>query len=92
MSHMVQMSGPMFHGGSPEQAHMMHAAQQGNMHPSYAMYIARMMYMNPQARPLLYIPFSLSPAPEILAFSACKRCSLCHVYPGHDVHEPTGKL
>ena len=46
----LQMTGPMLHGGSPDQAQMMHAAQQGHVHPPYAVYNPGMMYVGPQAR------------------------------------------
>ena len=39
----------MLHGGSPEQAQMMHPGQQGHVPPGYAMYNPGMMYVGPQA-------------------------------------------
>lgn len=47
------MLGPTVHAGSPEHAQMLHAAQQGHMHPAYAMYGPGMMYMGPQASTVL---------------------------------------
>ncbi|CAL5228112.1 g11188 [Coccomyxa viridis] len=44
----VPMTGAMPHGGSPEQAQMMHAGQQGHVPPGYAMYNPGMMYVGPQ--------------------------------------------
>ena len=44
----VQMGGPVAPVGSPDQAQMLAAAQQGFMHPGYAMYGPGMMCMGPQ--------------------------------------------
>ena len=46
----VQMGGPVVPVGSPNQAQMLAAAQQGHIHPGYAMYGPGMMYMGPQVR------------------------------------------
>lgn len=46
----VQMGSPIAPVGSPDQAQMLAAAQQGHMHPGYAMYGPGMMYTGPQVR------------------------------------------
>ena len=51
------MGGPIVPVGSPDQAQMLAAAQQGHMHPGYAMYGPGMMYMGNQVRLSALAPF-----------------------------------
>ena len=64
ISMVPQMTGPMVHGGSPEQAQMMHPAQQGHMPPGYAMYNPGMMYVGPQASSC-HLSLNIPPLPSM---------------------------
>ena len=68
----VQMGGPVAPVGSPDQAQMLAAAQQGFMHPGYAMYGPGMMCMGPQVSMSAKAPqFTASPYQSTHLLVAC---------------------
>ena len=68
------MGSPVVPVGSPDQAQMLAAAQQGHMHPGYAMYGPGMMYMGPQVSMSAEAPGTTGSACKSIARSmvACK--------------------